>query len=73
MLRFSAHRLLWSIPVLLIASVLVFVAIKATTDPSASCVPGIRAEDIERYRRASGLDKSGVSRYTIVVQQLRHR
>ena len=64
MLRFAAHRLLWSIPVLLIASVLVFVAIKATTDPSAVRAPGIRPEDIERYRRALGLDKSGVEQYT---------
>jgi peptide/nickel transport system permease protein len=64
MLRFAAHRLLWSIPVLLIASVLVFVVIKATTDPSAIRSPGIRPEDIERYRRALGLDKSGVEQYT---------
>jgi peptide/nickel transport system permease protein len=64
MLRFAGSRLFWSIPVLLIASVLVFVAIKATTDPSAIRAPGVRAEDIERYRRALGLDKSGVSQYT---------
>lgn len=64
MLRFAGHRLFWSIPVLLIASVLVFVAIKATTDPSAIRAPGVRAEDIERYRQALGLDKSGVSQYT---------
>jgi peptide/nickel transport system permease protein len=64
MLRFAVHRLLWSIPVLLIASVLVFVVIKATTDPSAVRAPGIRPEDIERYRRALGLDKSGVEQYT---------
>jgi peptide/nickel transport system permease protein len=64
MLRFSARRLLWSIPVLIIASILVFVAIKATTDPTAIRAPGIRAQDIERYRHALGLDRSGPSQYT---------
>lgn len=64
MLRFSIHRLLWSIPVLVIASILVFIAIKATTDPTAIRAPGIRAIDIERYERALGLDRSGPAQYT---------
>jgi peptide/nickel transport system permease protein len=64
MLRFAAHRLLWSIPVLIVASILVFVAIKATTDPSAVRAPGVSAADIQRYREALGLDESGASQYT---------
>jgi peptide/nickel transport system permease protein len=64
MLRFAAKRLLWSIPVVLIASVLVFVAIKATTDPSAIRAPGIRAEDVQRYREQLGLGEPGYTQYT---------
>ena len=63
MLRFAAKRFLWSIPVLLIASVLVFVAVKATTDPSAIRAPGIRAEDVQRYRDQLGLDKPATEQY----------
>jgi peptide/nickel transport system permease protein len=64
MLRYATRRLLWSIPVLLIASVLVFVAIKATTDPSAIRAPGVRAEDVQRYREQLGLDKPAIQQYT---------
>ena len=64
MVRFAAKRLLWSVPVLLIASVLVFVAIKATTDPSAIRAPGITGEDIQRFREQLGLDDPAVEQYT---------
>jgi peptide/nickel transport system permease protein len=64
MIRFAVKRLLWSIPVLLVASVLVFVAIKATTDPSAIRAPGIRQEDIQRFREQLGLDQPAVEQYT---------
>jgi peptide/nickel transport system permease protein len=63
-LRFALKRLLWSIPVLLVASVLVFVAIKATTDPSAIRAPGITGEDIRRFREQLGLDDPAVEQYT---------
>lgn len=58
------RRLLWSIPILFISSVLVFVAIRASTDPSALRAPGIRAEDVQRYREQVGLDKPPVEQYT---------
>lgn len=64
MLRYAARRLLWSIPIILIASVLVFVAVKATTDPGALRSPGIRAEDQQRLEAQLGLDKSGFEQYT---------
>ncbi len=48
----------------LIASVLVFVAIKSTTDPSNVRLPGVRAEDQIRLREQLGLNKSGFSQYT---------
>jgi peptide/nickel transport system permease protein len=63
-LRFALKRLFWSIPVLMVASVLVFIAIKATTDPSAIRAPGIRQEDIERFREQLGLNKPSVEQYT---------
>ena len=64
MLRFVLRRLLWSIPVLFIASVLVFAAVKATTDPGALRGPGISAADTQRFRAQLGLDKSPVEQYT---------
>jgi peptide/nickel transport system permease protein len=63
-LRYAARRLLWSIPIVLIASVLVFVAVKNTTDPGALRSPGIRAEDQLRLEAQLGLDKSGFDQYT---------
>ncbi|MGH9137970.1 MAG: ABC transporter permease [Acidimicrobiales bacterium] len=63
MLRYVARRLLWSIPILLIASIVVFIAVKASTDPSAVRAPGIRAEDVIRYRQQLGLDKPNSEQY----------
>jgi peptide/nickel transport system permease protein len=63
MLRFAAKRLLLSIPILFVASVLVFVAVKSSTDPSAVRAPGIRAEDVLRMRREMGLDRSYSEQY----------
>jgi peptide/nickel transport system permease protein len=62
-LQFALKRILWSIPVILIASVLVFVAVKATTDPSATRAPGITAEDVLRFREQLGLDKPAHEQY----------
>jgi peptide/nickel transport system permease protein len=59
----AVRRLLWSVPVLLIASVLVFVAVRATTDPGNIRAPGIRAEDVARFREQLGLDRSPVDQY----------
>ncbi len=64
MLRFAAKRFVWSIPVVVIASILVFVAIKATTDPGQLRGPGIRQEDAIRYREQLGLDEPAVGQYT---------
>lgn len=63
MVAFVVRRLLWSIPVLLIASVLVFVAVRATTDPGNIRAPGIRAEDVQRFREQLGLDRSAPEQY----------
>src|SRR2546423_612104 len=65
MLKFAIRRLIYSIPVLVIASVLVFAVVHATVDPTAaiSFNPRIRPQDIARYRRDLGLDKSAVQQY----------
>lgn len=64
MLRFIVRRLLFSVPILFVASVLVFIAVKASTDPSAVRAPGITAADVQRLREQLGLDKSNVEQYT---------
>jgi peptide/nickel transport system permease protein len=65
MLRFIIRRLLISIPLLLIASVLVFTVIHLTTDPTAGLRvnPRISAADMQRYRHDLGLDRSGPAQY----------
>ncbi len=65
MLRFVLRRALFSIPLLLIASVLVFTVIHLTTDPVAGLRvnPRISPADMERYRHDLGLDRSGPQQY----------
>lgn len=66
MVRYILRRLITSIPILLIVSIVVFAVIKATISPLAAIRsnPLLRAEDIIRYKAALGLDKSGVEQYT---------
>ena len=65
MLRFIVRRLLVSIPLLIVASVLIFTVLHLTTDPAAGLRvnPRISAADVERYRHDLGLDKSGPAQY----------
>jgi peptide/nickel transport system permease protein len=65
MLRFIVRRALISIPLLLVASVLVFTVMHLTTDPTAGLRvnPRISAADMARYRHDLGLDKSGPAQY----------
>lgn len=66
MLRFVIRRALFSIPVIVIASVLVFIVVKASTNPTAGLTsnPRITPADIQRIRHSLGLDKSGYQQYT---------
>jgi peptide/nickel transport system permease protein len=66
MLRYIIRRLIVSIPVLLIASISVFTIVRATTSPLGALTGNsrIRAEDIERYKKSIGLDRSLVEQYT---------
>jgi peptide/nickel transport system permease protein len=65
MLQYVLRRLLISIPLLLVASVLVFSVVHLTTDPVAGLRsnPRVSAEDMRRYRHDLGLDKSGPQQY----------
>jgi peptide/nickel transport system permease protein len=65
MFWYSVRRLLWSIPVLLISSILVFVAMRSTTDPGVLVGPGISSEDIQRFREDLGLDQPAHQQYLI--------
>ena len=63
MLTFIVRRLLYSIPVLLIASFLVFVFVNETTDPTAHLRQSRDPLVIQRERARLGLDKPVVTRY----------
>jgi peptide/nickel transport system permease protein len=65
MLRFILRRLLISIPLLLVASVLVFTVLHLTIDPAAGVRvnPRISVADVQRYRHDLGLDRSGPAQY----------
>jgi len=64
-LSYVIRRLGWAVLTMFAASVIVFAAVKATTDPAASLRgPGIRAEDVQRFRDDLGLDKGNVEQYT---------
>lgn len=66
MFRYIIRRLIFSIPVLLLASVVVFAVVRATSSPLAGLRsnPRVTAADLERYRHDLGLDKSGFQQYT---------
>lgn len=64
MLYFAARRLLISIPILILASILVFVFMRLTTDPAQALFnPRMTAEQRQAVREAMGLDKSGPEQY----------
>lgn len=66
MLRFVIRRVLFSIPVIVIASILVFIVVRATANPTAALLqnPRVSAADVARVRHQLGLDKSGYQQYT---------
>ncbi len=65
MFRYVIRRALFSIPVLLISSVIVFIAIRANGDFTRTLALNPRAdpEAIAEVRRSLGLDKSGPAQY----------
>jgi ABC-type dipeptide/oligopeptide/nickel transport system permease component len=65
MVRYIIRRLIYSIPVLVIASILVFIVMRKAADPTAALRlnPRISAADVARLRHVLGLDQSGVGQY----------
>ncbi len=64
-LRYVIRRLLLSLPVLLVASVLVFLVVHLTQNSLAALSgnPRVKPADIQRIRHQLGLDKSGYHQY----------
>ena len=60
MTRFVIKRLFWAIPILFIASILVFVAVRSSTDPVAALArnPRVNPQALEEYKHSLGLDRS---------------
>lgn len=65
MFRYIVRRLIYSVPVLLLASILVFWAVRSTIDPVGSIAlnPRVTAESIQKFRKDLGLDKSMPEQY----------
>src|SRR5256885_484492 len=66
MYRYVIRRLLFSIPVLVISSILVFVVVHTTQNPATALAlnPRIRPVDIARLKHQLGLDRNGYQQYT---------
>lgn len=65
MSRYIIRRILFSIPVLLISTIIVFAVVRSTYDPVAAIAFNPRAtpEDIQQLRTELGLDRSPVEQY----------
>jgi peptide/nickel transport system permease protein len=70
MFRYIIRRLLFSIPVLIVASILVYVVVRTSTDPLAAIRqnPRISPADVKRLEHTLGLDQSGVQQYLTWVK-----
>ncbi len=74
MLRFLVGRVLWAIPVMLLASVIVFAAVRSAVDPVAAAArnPHTTPEALAKYKHDLGLDKSGTEQYWIWLKSFAH-
>lgn len=73
MLLYAVRRLLWSIPVVIIASILVFVGVRSSTNPAASLrLPGVTAADQQRFREELHLNDSAFEQYTSWATKFAH-
>src|SRR5437899_6439881 len=72
MLTFAARRMAYSIPVLLLASVLVFLFVRETTDPLARYRASPDKELVGRERKLLGLDKPLTHQYTTWFTDFAH-
>ncbi len=65
MLRFALRRFAWSVPVVLIASFLLFWAVRATFDPVAKLRQGHDPGAVQREIERLGLDRSIPEQYAL--------
>ena len=74
MLRFILRRLFWAIPVLIAASIIVFAAVRATTDPVAAAErnPHTTPAALAKYKHDLGLDKSAPEQDGIWLRKFVH-
>src|SRR5581483_5121216 len=65
--RYVARRLLVSIPVLIVASIIVFAIVKSTSSPVAAIRSNPRASQaaIQKYSHDLGLDKPAAEQYLV--------
>ena len=64
MFRFVSRRILWAIPVLIIGSLLMFLALQMTTDPIAAARKhNVTADALTKYKHDLGLDQSVIQQY----------
>ncbi len=63
--RYVVRRILWSLPVLIVSSILVFVVMRVAIDPTAALRtnPRLTPKDIKSIRDAIGLNQNGVVQY----------
>jgi len=69
MWRYIIRRVIFSVPVLIISSALVFFVIRATTDPVAAFAlnPRLQPEQIAQLRASLGLDQSPIVQYWLWI------
>jgi peptide/nickel transport system permease protein len=67
MARFVVGRVFWAVPVMLVASVIVFAAVRSAVDPVAAAArnPHTTPAALAKYKHDLGLDKSGTQQYLI--------
>src|SRR5215469_833781 len=71
MLRYIVRRLLWAVPVLILGTLIVFLAVRATTDPVKAALrnPQTTAAALAKYKHDLGLDKSWMEQYWIFLER----
>ena len=74
MTRFVLKRLCWAIPVLFIASVLVFIAVRSSTDPVAALArnPRVNPQALEEYKHEPRTRPAPPDAVLDLVEDVRH-
>jgi peptide/nickel transport system permease protein len=74
MLRYLVRRLFWAIPVLIVATILVFAAVRMTTDPVAAAArnPRTTPEALAKYKHDLGLDRGPIQQYWAWIKGFAH-